>query len=49
VASVDGKTILKSSISGSSDHPEKLGNAVAEALLAHGAGPLLAALSEEEV
>ncbi|MFT6121677.1 MAG: hydroxymethylbilane synthase [Oleiphilaceae bacterium] len=49
VASVDGKTILKSSISGSSDHPEKLGNAVAEALLAQGAGPLLAALSEEEV
>jgi len=46
VASVDGKTILKSSLSGASDKPEVLGVAVAEALLKQGAGPLLAALSE---
>jgi len=46
VASVDGKTVLKSNLSGPSDQPEVLGVAVAEALLKQGAGPLLAALSE---
>ena len=45
VASVDGKTILKSNLSGASNDPEALGVAVAEALLAQGAGPLLAALT----
>jgi hydroxymethylbilane synthase len=49
VASVDGKTILKSNLSGSSEQPEILGVAVAEALLKQGAGPLLAALSETSV
>jgi len=46
VASVDGKTVLKSNLSGPSDQPEVLGVAVADALLKQGAGPLLAALSE---
>ncbi len=46
VASVDGTTILKSSLSGPSDKPETLGVAVADELLQQGAGPLLAALSE---
>lgn len=49
VASVDGKTILKSIITGPSDQPDILGVAVAEALLKQGAGPLLAALSEDQV
>ena len=47
VASVDGKTILKSTLSRSSGEAEALGIAVADALLKQGAGPLLAALSEE--
>ena len=47
VASVDGKTILKSTLSRSSGEAEALGFAVADALLKQGAGPLLAALSEE--
>jgi len=46
VASVDGKTILKSNLKGSINEPEALGIAVADELLKQGAGPLLAALSE---
>ena len=49
VASVDGKTILKSTLSASLNESESLGVAVADELLKLGAGPLLAALSEDNV
>jgi len=44
VASVDGKTILKSSITAHQNEAEKLGVLVAEDLLSKGAGPLLEAV-----
>lgn len=47
VASTDGKTILKTSLQGSIKDPEALGVEIADALLAQGAGDLLAALHEQ--
>lgn len=44
VGSPDGKTVLQAEARGGSDNPEKLGVAVAEALLAQGAGEILAAI-----
>lgn len=44
VASVDGKTIITAAQSGPVDASEQLGKAVAESLLAQGAGEILAAL-----
>jgi hydroxymethylbilane synthase len=44
VASVDGKTILKSSLSDHLSNAEQLGVTVAKALLEQGAGPLLEAV-----
>ncbi len=46
VGSVDGTTILQAEACGSVTMPEKLGVEVAEALLAQGAEPLLAALHD---
>lgn len=46
VGSVDGRQILRSSVSSAADNPEALGVRAAEALLAQGAGDLLAALHE---
>jgi len=47
VASVDGKTILKSTMTDHKDKAEALGVLIAEDLLKKGAGPLLAALDDQ--
>ena len=47
VGAVDGKEILRADASGPADDPEALGREVAEALLAQGAGALLAALHDD--
>jgi len=47
VASVDGKTILKSTMTDHTDKAEALGVLIAEDLLKKGAGPLLAALDDQ--
>ena len=44
VASVDGKEMVKESVTGGIDHPEKLGQQLAEKLVALGANRILAAL-----
>jgi hydroxymethylbilane synthase len=41
VAEPDGSRLLKSSVSGSAEHPSALGRQLAERMLADGAGPLL--------
>ena len=43
VASLDGRTALRASMTGSREAPEQLGGKLAEELLARGAGPLLEA------
>jgi len=48
VASIDGKTILKSTMSLDATQGEELGVAIAEDLLAQGAGPLLEAAHEHQ-
>ena len=45
VASVDGKEMVKESITGGIDQPEKLGQQLAEKLIALGANRILAALN----
>lgn len=47
VGSVDGKTILRAEKTGAAEDASMLGHAVAEALLAQGAGPLLAQLHQD--
>jgi len=44
VSTIDGKTVLTSTKTGTADNPESLGVAVAEALLAQGAAEILEAL-----
>lgn len=46
VASPDGKRLIRAEQNGSVDHPEKLGNEVAEALRAQGADEILALLHD---
>ena len=45
VATPDGTRLLRAEHSGSKSDPEALGNAVAQDLLAQGAGEILAALA----
>lgn len=47
VGSVDGRQMLRTTVSGPAANPEDLGVRAAEALLAQGAGDLLAALHEQ--
>ena len=44
VASVDGREMVKESVTGGMDQPEKLGQQLAEKLVALGANRILAAL-----
>ena len=44
VASVDGKEMVKEEVTGSMEHPEQLGQQLAEKLIALGANRILAAL-----
>jgi hydroxymethylbilane synthase len=44
VGSVDGKTLLETSINGSASSAEKLGESLADKLLAMGAGEILSAV-----
>lgn len=46
VASVDGKQMLRETLTGTLDFPEGLGQALAEVLVAKGAGAILAALDK---
>lgn len=47
VASLDGKTVIKSCLQDKKENAQALGTAVAKALLAQGAGPLLEAVFEQ--
>lgn len=48
VASVDGREMLRAEISGSADHPEALGQRLADQLRAQGADRILAALADDQ-